>query len=245
MLNYLDTKSVLFTRGVSFDLKQYLYVVQVVLGEDKSVAYGMTFDRENFVKAIGSEDEDDYLSKVARDAEIMLQQQECQQLHEVLSEEYQLDIQAKASTLENYKFSGAEVQQLLANLLHNRTARTWRGKRKGYSFAYQDDVQGALDSGDTFQKHFITIHDKFNALCPNCNHEIDVFAGVDCVCQYCKQVFKWSEEERRFYPQSKIVTLMEERKHKSKKQEGFKFEGLEEVLASLILEGWLWQNKKE
>jgi hypothetical protein len=40
----------------------------------------------------GSEDEDEYLSKVARDAEIMMQQQECQQLFEVLSEEYQLDI---------------------------------------------------------------------------------------------------------------------------------------------------------
>ena len=32
---------------------------------------------------------------------------------------------------------------------------------------------------------------------------------------------------------------MEQRKHKSKKQEGFKSEGLEEVLASLILEGLL------
>lgn len=202
MLNYLDTKSVLFTRGVSFDLKQYLFVVQVVLGEDKSVAYGMTFDRENFVKAIGSEDEDDYLSKVARDAEIMMQQQECQQLFEVLSEEYQLDIQAKASTLENYKFSGAEVQQLLANLLHNRSQELDEASVKDIlSLIKTMYEQGALDSGDTFQKHFITIHDKFNALCPNCNHEIDVFAGVDCVCQYCKQVFKWSEEERRFYPQ--------------------------------------------
>ncbi len=202
MLNYLDTKSVLFTRGVSFDLKQYLYVVQVVLGEDKSVAYGMTFDRENFVKAIGSEDEDDYLSKVARDAEIMMQQQECQQLFEVLSEEYQLDIQAKASTLENYKFSGAEVQQLLANLLHNRSQELDEASVKDIlSLIKTMYEQGALDSGDTFQKHFITIHDKFNALCPNCNHEIDVFAGVDCVCPYCKQTFKWSEEERRFYPQ--------------------------------------------
>lgn len=202
MLNYLDTKSVLFTRGVSFDLKQYLYVAQVVLGEDKSVAYGMTFDRENFVKAIGSEDEDDYLSKVARDAEIMMQQQECQQLFEVLSDEYQLDIQAKSSTLENYKFSGAEVQQLLANLLHNRSQELDEASVKDIlSLIKTMYEQGALDSGDTFQKHFITIHDKFNALCPNCNHEIDVFAGVDCVCQYCKQAFKWSEEERRFYPQ--------------------------------------------
>lgn len=202
MLNYLDTKSVLFTRGVSFDLKQYLFVVQVILGEDKSVAYGMTFDRENFVKAIGSEDEDDYLSKVARDAEIMMQQQECQQLFEVLSDEYQLDIQAKASTLENYKFSGAEVQQLLANLLHNRSQELDEASVKDIlSLIKTMYEQGALDSGDTFQKHFITIHDKFNALCPNCNHEIDVFAGVDCVCPYCKQAFKWSEEERRFYPQ--------------------------------------------
>lgn len=202
MLNYLDTKNVLFTRGVSFDLKQYLFVVQVVLGEDKSVAYGMTFDRENFVKAIGSEDEDDYLSKVARDAEIMMQQQECQQLFEVLSDEYQLDIQAKASTLENYKFSGAEVQQLLANLLHNRSQELDEASVKDIlSLIKTMYEQGALDSGDTFQKHFITIHDKFNALCPNCNHEIDVFAGVDCVCPYCKQAFKWSEEERRFYPQ--------------------------------------------
>lgn len=202
MLNYLDTKSVLFTRGVSFDLKQYLYVAQVVLGEDKSVAYGMTFDRENFVKAIGSEDEDDYLSKVARDAEIMMQQQECQQLFEVLSDEYQLDIQAKSSTLENYKFSGAEVQQLLANLLHNRSQELDEASVKDIlSLIKTMYEQGALDSGDTFQKHFITIHDKFNALCPNCNHEIDVFAGVDCVCPYCKQAFKWSEEERRFYPQ--------------------------------------------
>lgn len=32
---------------------------------------------------------------------------------------------------------------------------------------------------------------------------------------------------------------MEERKHKPNEQEGFKSEGLEEVLAGLILEGWL------
>lgn len=32
---------------------------------------------------------------------------------------------------------------------------------------------------------------------------------------------------------------MEEGKDKSNEQEGFKSEGLEEVLATLILEGWL------
>ena len=201
MLNYLDTKSVLFTRGVSFDLKQYLYVVQVVLGEDKSVAYGMTFDRENFVKAIGSEDEDDYLSKVARDAEIMMQQQECQQLFEVLSDEYQLDIQAKASTLENYKFSGAEVQQLLANLLHNRSQELDEASVKDIlSLIKTMYEQGALDSGDTFQKHFIQIHDPFNALCVNCNREFEARAGLGAICPHCGQTYKWVENEKRFYP---------------------------------------------
>lgn len=35
------------------------------------------------------------------------------------------------------------------------------------------------------------------------------------------------------------LTLMDKEKDKSNEQEGFKSEGLEEVLASLILEGWL------
>lgn len=38
---------------------------------------------------------------------------------------------------------------------------------------------------------------------------------------------------------SKIVTLMDKEKDKPNEQEGFKSEGLEEVLATLILEGWL------
>lgn len=202
MLSYLDTKNVLFTRGVTFDINQYLFVAQVVLGEEKAVAYGMIYDREKFLRETSSEDESEYLAKINRDADVMLQQQECQHLFDLLKEGYQQDVQASASTLENYKFTGSEVQQLLANLLHNRSQELDDASVKDIlSLIKTMYEQGALDSGDTFQKHFITIHDKFNALCQNCNHEIDVFAGVDCVCPYCKQVFKWSEEERRFYPQ--------------------------------------------
>jgi hypothetical protein len=176
--------------------------VQCALSEDVGVAYGMVYDTANFKKVINTEDAGEYIAEQRKHGDVMLQQQECQQLFEVLSEEYQLDIQAKASTLENYKFSGAEVQQLLANLLHNRSQELDEASVKDIlSLIKTMYEQGALDSGDTFQKHFITIHDKFNALCPNCNHEIDVFAGVDCVCPYCRQAFKWSEEERRFYPQ--------------------------------------------
>lgn len=204
MLSYLDTKNVLFTRGVTFDLKQYLFVAQVVLGEDATTAYAMVYDTKNFVKEIGTEDEQEYLSKFKKDADVMLQQQECIHLREYLEDAYHSDIQAKASTLEDFKYSGSDVQQILANLLHNRV-----GDGENLDDASIKDVisllkmmyeQGALDSGDTFAKHFIQIHDAFNALCTNCNHEIEAHAGIDCICPHCRQVYRWEESEHRFYP---------------------------------------------
>ena len=204
MLSYLDTKTVLFTRGVTFDLKQYLFVAQVVLGEDASTAYAMIYDKKNFVKMTGTDDEKEYLAKFTKDADVMLQQQQCQHLKEYLQDAYQADIQAQASDLKDYKFSGADVQQLLANLLHNRV-----GDSESLDDASVKDVislikmmyeQGALDSGDSFQKHFIQIHDPFNALCMNCNHEFEAHAGIDCICPHCKQVYRWAEDEKRFYP---------------------------------------------
>jgi len=204
MLNYLDCKNVLFTRGVTFDVKQYLFVAQVVLGEDPQTAYAMIYDRENFVRETGTEEEQEYLSRFTKDADVMLNQQECRHIYDFLKENYQSDVQASASTLEDYKFSGSDVQQLLANLLHNRA-----GSADNLDDASVKDVislikmmyeQGALDSGDTFQKHFIQIHDAFNALCTACNHEFEAHAGIDCICPHCRQVYKWSENERRFYP---------------------------------------------
>ena len=205
MLSYLDTKNVLFTRGITFDMKQYLFVVQVVLGEDVATAYASIYDSKNFAKETGTEDEQEYLAKFNKPAEVMLQQQECIHLKDYLEDAYQSDIQAKASTLEDYKFSGSDIQQLLANLLHNRV-----GDSGSLDDASVKDVislikmmyeQGALDSGDSFQKHFIQIHDPFNALCVKCNHEFDAYAGVDCICPHCKQVYRWTEDEKRFYPQ--------------------------------------------
>ena len=204
MLSYLDTKNVLFTRGVTFDLKQYLFVAQVALGEDAPTAYAMVYDTKNFVKETGTEDEQEYLAKFKKDADVMLQQQECIHLREYLEDAYHSDIQAKASTLEDFKYSGSDVQQILANLLHNRV-----GDGDSLDEASVKDVisllkmmyeQGALDSGDTFAKHFIQIHDAFNAVCTNCNHEFEAHAGIDCVCPHCRQVYRWEESEQRFYP---------------------------------------------
>lgn len=200
MLSYLDTKNVLFTRGITFDINQYLFVAQVVLGEEKAVAYGMIYDREKFLRETNSEDESEYLAKINRDADVMLQQQECQHLFDLLKESYQQDVQASASTLENYKFTGSEVQQLLANLLHNRSQELDDASVKDIlSLIKTMYEQGALDSGDTFQKHFITVPKKYDCICRNCNREMYLVEGCDNKCPACGATYYW--RDNRFYPE--------------------------------------------
>ena len=46
MLNYLDTQNILFTRAIKINIELYLFVAQVVLGEDKAVAYGMMYTED-------------------------------------------------------------------------------------------------------------------------------------------------------------------------------------------------------
>ena len=205
MLDYLSTQNVLHVRTINFTLQEYMFVLQVVLGEDERVAYASVFDSAEFNRNVPSDDEEEYLSKFRRDAEILLEQQQCKHLREYLEDEYNSEVQSKASHLKNFKFSGADIQQLLANLLQNRV-----GDGGSLDDASVKDVisliktmyeQGALDSGDSFQKHFISVHEKFNALCPNCNHEMDAYAGVNCRCGHCGQLFKWSETNNRFYPE--------------------------------------------
>lgn len=204
MLDYQSTKNALHVRTIEFTLQEYLFVLQVVLGEDICVAYANTFDTAEFNRNVPSEDEEEYLAKFKNDAMILLEQQQCQHLRDYLEEEYQSDIQSKASNLKDYKFTGADIQQLLANLLQNRV-----GDGESLDDASVKDVlsliktmyeQGALDSGSTFQKHFISVHEKFNALCPMCNHELDAFAGVDIRCCHCGQVFRWDSSTNRFFP---------------------------------------------
>lgn len=201
MINYLDTASVLHTRLIDFNAQQYLFVLQVVLGESIDVAYANTFDTEGFARNIATDDEEKYLSSVHRDATIMYETQECRQLAAELQELYRSDVQSKASTLADYKFSGADVQKLLANLLHDRTQDLSESSvRDILSLIKTMYENGSLDSGDTFQKHFVIIPNKYNAMCSKCNHELNAVDGLDIRCSHCGQTYKWDETERRFYP---------------------------------------------
>lgn len=202
MLNFRDTQNALHVRLVDYSPQQYLFVLQVVLGERIEVAYANTFDVQEFKRNVPSEDEEEYLSSLKRDAETMLDTQECRQLRDELEELYQADVQEKASTLKDFKFTGSDVQRLLNNLLKERSQDLSEASvRDIISLIKSMYDSGALDSGDSFSKHFITVPNKYNALCLNCNREFYAVEGISMKCPHCGATYTWDESQRRFIPE--------------------------------------------
>ena len=202
MLDLLSTQNQLHTRLVDFTLQEYMFVLQVVLGERLEVAYANTFDTIEYKRNVPSEDEEEYLASKRKDAEIMLEQQNCRHLRECLEQEYRSDIQEQASTLKDFKFTGAEVQRLLNNLLHERSQELSEASVRDILALIKSMYDsGALDSGDSFQNHFITIPNKYNALCLNCSHEFYAVEGLSMKCPNCGAVYNWDEQQHRFIPE--------------------------------------------
>ena len=105
MFDFRDCSDRLHVRGIRFDEKEYMFVAMVCAGEDEAVAYGLTHDIENFKRNVPSENEEDYLREIRPRAEVLLQQQECVQLREIIEESIRAEIQTKATDIKTYKFS--------------------------------------------------------------------------------------------------------------------------------------------
>lgn len=201
MLDYITAKQTLHTRVIDFTLEEYMFVVQVVLGEDIRIAYASVFDADGFKHNVPSDDEEEYLNGFKVDAELMLDHQNCQQLKHYLEAEYKAEVQSAASNLKDFKFTSSDVQKLLNNLLHDRAESLSEASvRDIVSLIKSMYDSGALDSGDNFQSHFITIPSKFNVLCPNCNREGSAVEGMSFVCEHCGHVAKWDESSKRYWP---------------------------------------------
>lgn len=201
MLDLLSTQNTLHTRLVDFTLQEYMFVLQVVLGERLEVAYANTFDTTEYKRNVPSEDEEEYLASKRKDAEIMLEQQNCRHLREYLEQEYRSDIQEKSSTLSDYKFTGAEVQRLLNNLLHERSQELSEASVRDILALIKSMYDsGALDSGDSFAQHFVTIPSRYNTICPQCSREGYAVEGLDFRCEHCGCIAKWDESSRRYFP---------------------------------------------
>lgn len=200
MLDYEYTRNTLHARGINVSIKQYLFVLNVALGEKPAVAYGIIYDYDALKKALDEEELERYISAIKDKAEVMLKQQDEVQLFEILKSDFNREIQEKAMNLENYEFTTGQVVQILQNLLHSRSQDIESSSvRDIISLINTLASQGALGGSDNFASHFIQIMPKFNAVC-KCGREIDVVKGMDCICPYCHQFYKWVEEEDRFYP---------------------------------------------
>lgn len=203
MLDYIDILEKLHTRGLIFDIRQYLFCMQVALGESKTVAYCMIYDQENFKRNVPSEKEKEYLSLHEKDADIMLQQQECQHILDVVSGWLQSKIQKESSNIRSVKFTTEDIANMLSSLLYDRSSSLEEASvRDIVALIRELNNQGALDGdGTAFSKHFVNIYPRMTALCPVCQKETDVATGLTCFCTRCGAKFTWDEEERRYYPE--------------------------------------------
>ena len=201
MLDYLSTSNQLHTRLVDFTPQEYLFVLQTILGERPEVAYASVYDTANFKRNVPSEDEEDYLASFKQQAQILLETQNCRQLRDYLESEYQIDVQEKASNLKDYRFTGAEIQRLLNNLLHDRSSELSEASVRDILALIKSMYDsGALDSGDNFSQHFITVPSKYNTICPQCNKEGYAVDGLDFRCEHCGCIAKWDESQHRYFP---------------------------------------------
>lgn len=203
MLNYEDSLERIHNLGLSFDIQQYLFVVQCSLEETPAIAYAMMFDQAEFKRILGTEQENEYLANMAKKADIMLQQQECKQLKALVDEAFRAEVQKKAINLEDFNFSTQEIVNMLSKLLADRSKSIEEASiRDIVSLIRELNAQGGLSGGDGgFERHFINIFPPFTAMCSQCNREIDLARGVSGVCPFCGTKYTWVEEENRFYPQ--------------------------------------------
>ncbi len=202
MIDYDAAVERLHTRGITFDVKQYLFVLQTALGEDAAKAYAMIYDTQEFKKYINSEDADEYLAHQRKNAEVMLQQQECQHLKELVEEWKRTEVQNEASNLKTFKYTTEDVANMLSSLLYERSSNLEDASvRDIVALIRELNSQGALDgSGNAFAKHFISVFPHMSALCPACRKETDIAVGMTCYCTRCGTEFRWVEEEQRYYP---------------------------------------------
>jgi hypothetical protein len=202
MLSFTDTTQTLFSRGITFTIEEYIFCLNLVLGEDKYISYALAYDQSGYKKVLGTEDEEDFLQSERQECDALLQQQTIVKLKQELDDLYIAEVQNKALNLEDYRFTGGQIAQILQNLLHNRISDLDSASTKDViSLIKLLTEQFGLDGGSDFEKHFVQIYPHFNALCTNCNREFQVAEGIGATCPFCGAQYHWDANSGKFIPQ--------------------------------------------
>lgn len=203
MIRYNDIEQTLSSRGVFFNMQEYLFALALVVGEEPKMAYAIVFSSETYRKVRETEEEKEFLAQCSKDASNIQQQEYFKKLMEELQYQYKKQIQDFALHLDDIELTSSDVKKVLASFLRDRiddptsaSVKELVDLLKMYQPYLPDDA-----SASDFQRHFIQVHEPYNALCNNCNREISAYKGLSCVCEHCGQRYVWDVNEDRFYPQ--------------------------------------------
>ena len=208
MIDYREIETRLFDRGITISFDDFLFCLLVVNGVEKYHAYAQTIKRKEYEKVAKLPKESAFFNKIKIECDAYMQTQNITQLMDEIDAIHRQNVQAEALQLDDIDLSARDIKNIINKLLKSRV----------------DDLDGAStkeiiellkmllnnfvsDDGldNQFQKHFIQVFEPYNAVCTNCNHEIDVPVGLGFTCPYCGQKYVFNQAEGRYYP--KVDTL--------------------------------------
>jgi len=203
MMQFRDIESTLNARGVFFTQQEYVFTLLVVIGERPTIAYALSFSQDEYQRVKDTESEKDFFNNCANLSSSLLQQQHIVKLKEELEYRNKKAIQDAALHLDDIELTSSDVKKVLASFLRDRIDDPSGASVKelvDLLRMYQPYLPDDASSTD-FQRHFIQVHEPYNAMCNNCNHEISAYKGLSCICEHCGQKYIWSDDDDRFYPE--------------------------------------------
>lgn len=202
MVSFEETKKIMDNRGISISPIQFSFALMVSVGMDPEEAYTITIKEKEFSRV--KEDKlDDFLEKCKKESEIFCEENNIKQLINYLKEKYEMQINEHLiDTSGSRQLSMKQLKDISTRLIlkyndnldNSSTADLLRAMSE-----YMKNFPPDVEEGE-FERHFIQVYpEPFNFVCNECGREGDSPIGVDFRCKHCGKLYKWSEEEKRYY----------------------------------------------
>lgn len=202
MIRYKDVKEKMSVRGIDFTPTQYSFALMVAIGINKYEAYKIVIIADKLIK-IEPEKLPVLEEKWFKECDIYVQQQSTKALIQCLTESYKAQISEDALKLEDVNITPKQLKNILGKVIMDSQ------KTNGDSEVDTEDLIKLInqymknfapsDNNDDFEHHFVQIFPPFNFICRECNKEGDAPMGLDFHCPHCGKLYKWSEEEKRYF----------------------------------------------
>ena len=200
MIDYQETKKTMEIRGIEFTKAQFSFALMVSVGINKYDAYKIAIVGEKSSKV-----KDDKLSEMEekwnKECDLLLENNNVKALYEHLKEKYDYQISDEAMNCESVEITPKILKNLLGRIIKKSSDNLDNAAvpdliRVVDQYCKQFSLN---DNGDAeFSRHFIQIYPQFNYIC-SCGSECDAPFGLDFRCPKCGRLYKWNEDEKRYY----------------------------------------------